>query len=64
MTDEEIYERFPIGARVSGPNGEAGVVKAWERAFPTGYLQLMVRWDGTGITAQTQPWSVQPAAEA
>ena len=60
-SEEEIIDLFPNGTPVIGPNKEKGIVRSLDRSDTTGFLGLMVKWEGSGITAFTHASQVEPA---
>lgn len=53
--ENDIYDRFPAGVSVVAFDGSGtGVVQGLTRN-EVGLLRVLVKWDGSGITAETHP---------
>lgn len=60
MKEEEVFERFKKGTSVLviGDSG-TGVAQGMTRN-EMGFLRVLVKWDASGITAETHPSQITP----
>jgi hypothetical protein len=60
MDEESVFEQFRSGVLVIAIDGTGTGVSKGVTRNTIGLLRVMVKWDGSGITAETHPSQITP----